>query len=433
MNTYFNSPHKILNKSVLYVLIVFGLSFVFLTLKYEVAFAWGDRRAKQEDKIFSLIQHNKLQEAMTATDEYLNKYKKKDDGLMWGYNAKGVIFSEMHEYTKAIYAYQESIKKLKLLNLRVGYKDNMRILLGSIGDLQQNLGDYTDAILYYEEGIQVMDSYDPKRYMTKMYIAWSKFYLSQGMDTNSLKQVYEETKPKLREIENSLNQYEKGNAYSMASEIAFQLGRFDEVLQFNKTMLKIHNTASNLYNIDSDRLYLAIVLLYLKREVEANEAFRNVLWRNVRKDSLASWHWLKGDETLARRCLKEYFAEECTSDIARENLRGSLRRSKILPYDMWKEARKKKWFIELVSPNTLDFSTEEYTEKPEHETQEEIRTYSIENQEKDSTATVFTTNVSNVFHKRDCSKLNASEGLIKFDTPQKAGKAGCLPCNYCKP
>ncbi len=48
-------------------------------------------------------------------------------------------------------------------------------------------------------------------------------------------------------------------------------------------------------------------------------------------------------------------------------------------------------------------------------------------------ATVFATNFSNVFYKRDCSKLEASEGLIKFNTPQKASEAGCLPCNYCKP
>ncbi len=52
---------------------------------------------------------------------------------------------------------------------------------------------------------------------------------------------------------------------------------------------------------------------------------------------------------------------------------------------------------------------------------------------RDSPITVFATNSSNVFHKRDCSKLYASEGLIKFDTQKKASKAGCLPCNYCRP
>ena len=427
MNTYFYSPYKILSKSVLSVLLVFGLSFVFLTLKHEVAFAGEDRRTKQEDRIVSLMNHNKLQEAMKATDEYLNKYGNKKECWDWGYNAKGVIFSSMHKYTKAIYAYQESIKYFDV-------PTNERwITLANIGDLQHALGDYTDAISYYEEGIQAMDSYDYSRYLHKMYIAWSRFFFSQGKDTNSLKKVYEETIPKLRKIEDHLNPYMKGSAYSMASAIAFQLGRFDEAVQFAKTLLNIHNTTLNIHNIDFDRLSLAIDLLYLKREVEANEAFRRVHQGKITKSSLALWYWLKGDEMLARRYFEEYFTEECSNENARENLRGVIRRSEIVPYDMWKEARKKKWFIELVSPNTLDYSTEEYTEKSVQETQEEIKTYSIENQENDSPTTVFATNVSSIFHKRDCSKLNASEGLKKFDTPRKAGKAGCLPCNYCKP
>ncbi|MBS1258329.1 MAG: hypothetical protein MAG551_01387 [Candidatus Scalindua arabica] len=165
MNTYFYSPHKILNKSVLSILIVFGFSFVLLALKHEVAFAWGDRMAKQEDRIVSLVNHNKLQEAMSETDEYLNRYKNDNYALSWGYNSKGSIFSAMHEYTKAIYAYQESLKKFKLFNQDGEHKDNMRILLQNIGDLQHALGDYTDAISYYEEGIHVMG--DPRRYIQK--------------------------------------------------------------------------------------------------------------------------------------------------------------------------------------------------------------------------------------------------------------------------
>ena len=45
----------------------------------------------------------------------------------------------------------------------------------------------------------------------------------------------------------------------------------------------------------------------------------------------------------------------------------------------------------------------------------------------------FATKLSNVYHKPNCSKLVASDGLVRFDTQQKACKAGCLPCNYCKP
>jgi len=270
-----------------------------------------------------------------------------------------------------------------------------------------------------------------------MSIAWSEFYLSQGRDIAILKQVYEKTiKPMLHEIEYNQNPDVKSNAYSIASSIASQLGRSDEVVQLRKIELTILENELTKGNVDDARLGLATVLLSLGKEVEANDVFRKVLRRNVSKSSLASWYWLKGDEMMARRYLEEYFAEGSSSDIAMENLRGIIRREEIMPGDVWRDARKKKWFRELIYTNTLDYSTEKYAEQPEKETQEGRGISINKSQEKvlkDNSATVFATNATKVFHKRDCSKLNASEGLIKFDTPRKASEAGCLPCNYCKP
>ncbi len=51
----------------------------------------------------------------------------------------------------------------------------------------------------------------------------------------------------------------------------------------------------------------------------------------------------------------------------------------------------------------------------------------------DYTATVFVSKFNNVFHSPNCSKIEDFEGLIRFDTPQKANEAGYLPCNYCNP
>ena len=41
----------------------------------------------------------------------------------------------------------------------------------------------------------------------------------------------------------------------------------------------------------------------------------------------------------------------------------------------------------------------------------------------DYTATVFVSKFNNVFHRPNCSKIEDFEGLIKFDTPQKASEA----------
>ena len=48
-------------------------------------------------------------------------------------------------------------------------------------------------------------------------------------------------------------------------------------------------------------------------------------------------------------------------------------------------------------------------------------------------ASAFTTRDSNVYHKRDCSKLDATKGLVELTTSQQARNAGGVPCNNCNP
>ena len=401
MNSQFYFIYKTLNHIILFTLMVFSLSLMFLTFKQEVAVAQDDPESFTW-WIISLQDQGKLDEALVATDEFIRRYNTRE-AYSWGYNMKGSIFTLLGEYTKAIYAYQEALQYQPI-------EAEKAHMLVNIGSLQHALGDYTDAISYYEKAISKLDRNDPRRYWINMSVEWSKFYLSQG-NTAILKQVYLEVCPKLHKIENRLNPYNKGSAYGEASKIAFQLGRFHEAIQLTKTFVNIKNT-------DSAKLDLAVTLLYSKEEVEANEVFRRVDFRNVSKGHFALWHWLKGDEVQARRNLKESFAEEFSSDVARENAKRIIRQDEILPHDMWKEARKQNWFRELVYPHTIDYPSENYEKQFEKETQEGLEFSTNKNQEKslkDSPTTVFATKYSNVFHKPDCSKLDASEGLIKFD------------------
>ena len=241
----------------------------------------------------------------------------------------------MGEYTKAIYAYQESLK----------YSEGTTcdfIALKNIGSLQHSLGDYSDAISYYNEAVAVMDDNDPRRYWLAMHVAWSGFYMSRG-DTMVLKLVYDEIKPILQNIENHLNTFNKGKAYYLASRFACQLGKYNDAIELSKKYAKIINT-------DSAKLSLAVNLLYLEKEAEANEVFSKVDLRGVVKVSLALWYWLKGDEKLARINLEEY-----PDNVEREKAWRHIRSDEILPYDMWKEARRQKWFIELIGPLTTDY------------------------------------------------------------------------------
>ena len=137
MNPYLYSSTRIFYKSILCVLLVLSFSLIFLVFYKEVV-AW-ESHSSFEQRISSLMDQNKLHEAMTETDKYLNKYKRDNYCVRWGYNTKGTIFSKMGEYTKAIYAYQESLKKLRLFDMIGETKDNMRILLEGIGGLQMRL------------------------------------------------------------------------------------------------------------------------------------------------------------------------------------------------------------------------------------------------------------------------------------------------------
>ena len=325
-----NSTRKNLNQIVLCVLIVSGVFLLIMISEQKVSVA----KETSESAIVSLKAHGKLKEAMELIDEYIDGCTT-NETYSWGYNEKGGIFTLMGEYTKAIYAYQESLKYSE------GASGNF-ITLKNIGSLQHSLGDYTDAMSYYDEAIARMDENDPRKYWLTMHVAWSGFYLSRG-DTMVLKLVYEETKPILRKVENHLNQFNKGKAYYLASRFACQLGKYDDAIELSRKYAKIKNT-------DSARLSLAVNLLYLKKEAEANKVFSKVDLEDVDKVLLAQWYWLKGDETLARSSLEEY-----PDNVEREKAWRHIRNDEILPYDMWKDARRQKWFVELIGPLTTDY------------------------------------------------------------------------------
>jgi tetratricopeptide (TPR) repeat protein len=331
MKIEFCSIWKNINQIILCVLIVSGVFLLTLVFDQKVS----EAKRTPESAIVSLKAHGKLKKAMELIDKYIHSCST-NVTYSWGYNEKGCVFTLTGEYTKAIYAFQESLR------FSEGASDDF-ITLMNMGTIQHSLGDYADAISYYDEAIIRMDSNDPRTHWLKMHVAWSGFYLSRG-DTMALKQVYKEAKPILHIVENHLNSFNKGKAYSLASKIAYQLGKYNNAINLSKKYAKKRNS-------DSAKLSLATNLLYLKREVEANEIFSNVDLRDVDKESLALWYWLKGDEKLARSNLEEY-----PNDVEKEKAWRLVRNDEILPYDMWKEARKQKWFIDMIGPLTTDFS-----------------------------------------------------------------------------
>ena len=226
MKTQLRSIGKNINQVILCVLI--GSGFFLLTLIFEQKVS--NANETPESVIVSLKAHGKLKEAMELVDEYINSCST-NEAYSWGYNEKGGVFTLMGEYTKAIYAYQESLKYSE------GSSDDF-ITLKNIGSLQHSLGDYSDAISYYNEAIARMDNNDPRRYWLTMHVAWSGFYLSRG-DTMILKLVYEEIKPILQKVENHLNPFNKGKTYYLASRFACQLGKYKDAIELSREYAKI--------------------------------------------------------------------------------------------------------------------------------------------------------------------------------------------------
>ncbi len=321
---------KNINQIILCVFISSGFFLLTLLCEQKASSA----KTTPESAIVSHKAQGKLKEAMELIDKYINSCST-NVTYSWGYNEKGCIFTLMGEYAKAIYAFQESLR------FSEGASDDF-ITLMNIGNLQHALGDYADAISYYDEAIIRMDNDDPRKYWLKMLIAWSGFYLSRG-DTMALKQVYKETKPKFRIVENHLNSFNKGKVYFLASKIAYQLGEYNKAIRLSKKYAKKKSS-------DSAMLSLATNLLYLKREAVADEVFHKVDQRKVDKELLALWYWLKGEEKLARSNLEEY-----PNDVKREKAWRLIRNDEILPYDMWEEARKQKWFTELIGHLTTNY------------------------------------------------------------------------------
>jgi len=329
MKTESRSIPRNLNQIILCIFIASGILLSTLIFVQEVS-ATGKTK---ESVIVSLKAQGKLKKAMDLIDKYINNCNM-NVTFSWGYNEKGCIFTLMGEYTKAIYAFQESLRYSD------GASDDFITLL-NIGNLQHSLGDYADAISYFDEASIRMDNDDPRRYWLKMHVAWSGFYLSRG-DTMALKQVYKEAKPMLYAIENHLNSFNKGKAYSLASKIAYQLGKYKKAIKLSKKYVKKKNS-------DSAKLSLAANLLHLGKEVEANDIFSNVNLKDVDKDLLALWYWLSGDEQQARSNLEGY-----TNDVERKKAWGHIHNDEILPYDMWKDAREQKWFVKLIGPLSTD-------------------------------------------------------------------------------
>jgi tetratricopeptide (TPR) repeat protein len=329
MKTESRSIPRNLNQIILCIFIASGILLSTLIFVQEVS-ATGKTK---ESVIVSLKAQGKLKKAMDLIDKYINNCNM-NVTFSWGYNEKGCIFTLMGEYTKAIYAFQESLRYSD------GASDDFITLL-NMGNLQHSLGDYADAISYFDEASIRMDNDDPRRYWLKMHVAWSGFYLSRG-DTMALKQVYKEAKPMLYAIENHLNSFNKGKAYSLASKIAYQLGKYKKAIKLSKKYVKKKNS-------DSAKLSLAANLLHLGKEVEANDIFSNVNLKDVDNDLLALWYWLSGDEQLARSYLEGY-----ANDVERKKAWGHIRNDEILHYDMWKDAREQKWFVKLIGPLSTD-------------------------------------------------------------------------------
>ncbi len=84
-----------------------------------------------------------------------------------------------------------------------------------------------------------------------------------------------------------------------------------------------------------------------------------------------------------------------------------------------------------------DYSRKRRTEKRlKRRTQVKVENSTNKNQKDDlgnSSFSVFTSKDSNVFHKRNCPKLDTTNGTVGFTSGLQANNAGFVPCHDCFP
>src|ERR1043165_9562922 len=112
--------------------------------------------------------------------------EKDSDGIADSYNNIGSVYSEQHDYNKAL---EYHFKALKLgeenVEKGIGLKDDIAMSYGNIGQCYHYLADYTKAMDFYNRSLRMAETLKNKRRVGLMLNNIGSIYAEQKFYDNA--------------------------------------------------------------------------------------------------------------------------------------------------------------------------------------------------------------------------------------------------------
>jgi tetratricopeptide (TPR) repeat protein len=303
--------------------------FHFFFLLFLLSACSHSRQADYKDrsnKIASLYEQAKYDEALVSCDKFIDKYSKSP----FGYGMKGVILNVTNRSKEAL----DSFNK-QLLYLNPNDHKVRALAYEQLGQTYINLNDFETAVNYFKKAQEE----DSDLFSTTM-LDIARVYLLKG-DVVRATTAYVEAKGKL-DVSNQglqqINKRNKGNVYNKAAFIAFQLHKDSESLDYAMKYNEVQDSNQSKFDLAN---YLVLMGLIDK----SKQLFSIVNLDNVNSLDLAEYYLQIGDIQHSIDSLNKSYEQQKTPE---QVLAWKMKMQRKWPRDVWKTARSEEWFSRMV-------------------------------------------------------------------------------------
>ena len=276
------------------------------------------------DRFQYLRQNAKYEEGMAVADKIIETWPNHS----YGYNGKALMLSGMNKLEEAI----EYYKKASQFSAADRY-----VFMRNIGSAYRRLNRFDEAIEYYKKALS-----ENNNIFAVCMFDIADIYLLKG-DKEKARAAYKDAIPKIEaseQFDRKTNETNKGNTYSKAAWVAYQLGENDAALHYAKTTRDLKGT-------DSIKLSYAMYLARIGQKENAKTAFSTVSIDNCTPLYVAQFYLLVDDNVNAERYFQRSVEAQRTP-AQLEAWRLAFKRDALYPYDDWAKARKLAWFTNVV-------------------------------------------------------------------------------------
>jgi tetratricopeptide (TPR) repeat protein len=277
---------------------------------------------EQTEKIVSLVDQMKYQEALLQCDKFIESYPQSP----FGYLSKGRIFKRLNRADEAVRFYREALVYINPNNHR-----DRAIYFGLIGDVYYYINELENALDYYDRALKE----DPElSYSFMLDIA--RVYVLRGEQAKA-HDIYAEVIKNINfedQVLERVTEKNKGTIYGKAATVAFQLGKDRNALNFVE---KYHVSHSN----DLSRLFYSVYLAKLGYKEKARQEFKSINLQSCEPGALADYYLNIGDKQRAIDAFNMSYEQQKTAEQLKT---WKIHWQQKIPRDVWNDVRHEEWF-----------------------------------------------------------------------------------------